>query len=297
MILRLAQDFSKLAFDHIFFTGSQKIGKLIMQEAAKNLTPVTLELGGKSPVIIDEKYNIKKAAKIISFGKLINAGQTCIAPDYVYCHESKKEDLVDYLLQYAVKMYPNAEENNHFTSIINELHYKRISHYIDDARSKGASIYQSEAIKNFHHQKKIPFTIITETSNDMTVMKEEIFGPVLPIKVYTDYNDVIKEISTGDKPLALYFFSNDKYLQKKIIQSTTSGGVCINDTLSQVAQEDMPFGGIGASGMGNYHGFEGFQTFSHARSIHYKKNLNTSILVYPPHNSILQRLVYKVFIR
>ncbi|MFT6835765.1 MAG: coniferyl-aldehyde dehydrogenase [Francisellaceae bacterium] len=299
---KVASDFSKLPFDHLLFTGSTQIGKLVMQSASENLTPVTLELGGKSPVIIDEKVNIKAIARKIAFGKLVNSGQTCIAPDYVLCHISQENKLIKALSLAVKKLYPKFSTNSEYTNIINESQYKRLIGYINDAKSKGAKTHelsQSKSKKNNAEPKfcQIKPIALTNLNDDMLIMQNEIFGPLLPIITYKNINEAILYVNERPKPLALYFFGHDKKTQQQVLNNTTSGGVTINDTLMHIVQDDLPFGGIGPSGIGHYHGIEGYKTFSHARSIHYKSKLNFGGLIQPPYGGFIQRFIIKKFIK
>ncbi|MDC0534700.1 aldehyde dehydrogenase family protein, partial [Francisellaceae bacterium] len=296
--IEVSKAFSNLPFDHMLFTGSTQVGRMVMRSCAENLTPVTLELGGKSPVIIGCNANIKKAAKKIAFGKLLNSGQTCIAPDYVFCPEHLIETFISAFQKATTKLYPQILTNKEYTSIINKEQYSRLEQYIEDAKTKGAQIFRQQ-IKNkdssiISHNYFIP-TIITNVDSDMKIMQEEIFGPILPILGYKKIDEVIQYINNHEKPLALYYFDKDKLEQDHVIQNTSSGGVTINETLMHIVQDDMPFGGIGKSGLGHYHGIEGFKTFSHAKSVHIKQKLNFTSLIYPPYGGLIQRIILKLF--
>lgn len=271
--------FASLPLDHILFTGATSIGRHILQAAALNLTPVTLELGGKSPVIIDDKADLKDVAERLLAGKVLNAGQVCLSPDYVFVPKAKKEAFIDELRGVTKELFPSGlRDNPDVTSVINARHRQRLQSYIDDACDKGGDVRDLNPLEeDFAQQQgttKVPFTLIVDPTDDMLVTQEEIFGPLLIIKTYEDVNECIDYINAHDRPLALYLFGKDKILQRKVLDHTLSGGVTINDVMMHVSCEDLPFGGVGASGMGNYHGFEGFKTFSHARSIYTQSKIN-----------------------
>ena len=262
--------FSKLNFDHLLYTGSGNVGKHVMNAAAQNLVPVTLELGGKSPVVVGNSADIKASAKRVMFGKTMNAGQICLAPDYVMVHKDKKDEFISEAEKAVADYYPNIKNNDDYTSIINERHFDRLNGLIDDAREKGATINQiNPSNEDFSQQEffKIPPTIITDTSDDMRVMKEEIFGPILPVLEYTDVEEALDTINSKDRPLGLYYFGTDKNEQSKVLDNTSSGGVTINNVVGHIQQQDLPFGGVGPSGMGRYHSQDGFKNFSNARAV------------------------------
>lgn len=263
--------FSTLPFDHLLFTGATSIAKHVMRAASENLVPVTLELGGKSPVIIGENANIELTAANIMAGKTMNAGQICLAPDYVFVPESRADDFVAAAQASVKKMFADIKDNPDYTSIVNERHYTRITGYIEDARSKGATIVEiNPADEDFSQQQhhRIPPTLIMDPTDDMTVMQEEIFGPVLPVKKYSAIEEPIQYINAHPRPLGLYYFGQDNAEETKVLSHTTSGGVTVNDVIMHITQEDLPFGGVGPSGMGSYHGYDGFKTFSHAKAIY-----------------------------
>jgi coniferyl-aldehyde dehydrogenase len=267
----VGQSFSRLAFDHMIFTGGTSIGRHVMRAAAENLVPVTLELGGKSPVVISRSADMATAAERIMVGKTLNAGQICLAPDYVYVSEDQVDGLVQGLQQAATKMYPTIRDNPDYTAIVTPRHFDRVTALVDDARAKGATVIEiNPAGEDFKSQngRKIPPTLILNATEDMRVMQEEIFGPVLPIKTYKDVKDAIAYINANDRPLGFYYFGTDTAEQELVLTNTTSGGVTINDVIFHVAMEDLPFGGIGPSGMGSYHGYDGFKEFSHARAVY-----------------------------
>jgi len=288
--------FTSLNFDHLLFTGSTHVGKMVMESASKQLTPVTLELGGKSPVVIDEDFSASKAAELVCFGKSFNAGQTCIAPDYVLCPDVCVQSFLESCRAAFQKMYPSAEKNSDYTSVFNEKQFKRLEQMLDDARCKGGIIHHMDVdFSSSSH--RMPLYLITNVSDDMIVMEEEIFGPILPIITYADFQSVISYINDRSCPLALYYLGHNSEHEKQILNQTHSGGVCINDTLTHVAVEDLPFGGVGHSGMGHYHGHEGFLTFSKAKAVLTKGKLNSSKLVYPPYIGWIYALLKKFFLR
>ena len=260
-----------------------------MQAAAKNLVPVTLELGGKSPAIIADDMNLGTAVERFIFGKTLNCGQTCVAPDYIFCPQGKVEQLVSELQTRFSSMFPCVQENNDYTSIINQRQ--------DDAVQKGATIIPLADEKTDTSKRKIPLTIVTNVTDDMQIMQEEIFGPLLPIKEYKNIDDAIDYINARPRPLSLYIYSFNKDIQRKILEETIAGGVCVNDAAFHVANDDLPFGGVGASGMGNYHGEEGFIRFSHAKSILKRGKISFASLLFPPYGKAVHNLVYKFFIR
>lgn len=291
--------FSQQAYDHLLFTGSTRVGKLVMTAAAKNLTPVTLELGGKSPTIIDDNIDMKDAVSRFILGKTLNAGQTCVAPDYILCPEHRIEELEQTCIKQFKKMYSGIANNPDYTSIINDAQFERLQMWLTDAKDKGAkiSVVTDTDEKLNNQQRKIPLTLVSQVSDDMLLMQDEIFGPILAIVSYKKLSDAIEYINARPRPLALYLCSHDKNVQKKVMEQTHAGGMCINDATLQVAQDDMPFGGIGPSGMGQYHGREGFLTFSKAKSVLVKGKFNSSVLVFPPYGKLVHKLVYKFFLR
>ncbi|PSF05190.1 coniferyl-aldehyde dehydrogenase [Marinobacter fuscus] len=295
----VAADFSERPFDHLLFTGSTSVGKLVMSAAARNLTPVTLELGGKSPAIISPDVPMADAAERIAFGKAFNAGQTCVAPDYVLCPTDRIQAFVDDFRARFTEMYPGLKDNNDYTAIINERQYERLQSYLEDALAKGAELIElNTANENMKDStRKLPLTLVLNTTPDMKVMQDEIFGPILPVVGYNSLDEAIHYINDRARPLALYFFGYDKDQQQHVVNNTHSGGMCINDSLMHVAQDDLPFGGVGDSGMGHYHGKEGFLTFSHHRAIFAKQKFNSGKLVYAPYGKAVHKLVYKLFIR
>lgn len=282
--------FSSLPFDHLIFTGGTAIAKQVMKAASENLVPLTLELGGKSPVVVGKSSNISSAAVRVMQGKTMNAGQICLAPDYALVPKDKVEEFVKESIKAVSSMYPSLKDNDDYTSIINERHFERIKSYLDDAKDKGAELIEiNPSDEDFSQQPhyKIPPTLVLNPSDDMKLMQEEIFGPVLPIKSYEKVEESVAYINTKDRPLGLYYFGNDKKEQDYLLKNTTSGGVTVNDVISHVTMETLPFGGVGPSGMGSYHGYDGFKEFSHAKSIYKqtKLNLNKMAGLVPPYKS------------
>ena len=267
----VGQAFAGLAFDHMIFTGATSIARHVMRAAADNLVPLTLELGGKSPVILGKSADIAVASARIMNGKTLNAGQICLAPDYVLTPRESLEPFVAGAQAAVAKMFPTLKDNPDYTAIVAQRHYDRIKNYVDDARAKGARIIElnpaDEDLTQQEHRKIAP-TLIIDPTDDMLVMQEEIFGPVLPVKTYSGIDEAIAYVNKGDRPLGLYYFGTDAAEREKVLEATTAGGVTINDVIFHVAQEDLPFGGIGPSGMGSYHGVDGFREFSHAKSIY-----------------------------
>jgi coniferyl-aldehyde dehydrogenase len=284
----VGQSFSRLAFDHMIFTGGSAIGRHVMRAAAENLVPVTLELGGKSPVIVSRSADIATTADRIMVGKTLNAGQICLAPDYLLVPEETRDTLVGALQKSAAGMFPKMRDNPDYTAIVTPRHFDRVKALVDDARAKGATIIEiNPADEDFAAQngRKIAPTLILDATDDMKVMQEEIFGPVLPIKTYKDVKDAVAYINANDRPLGLYYFGADAAEQEYVLANTTSGGVTINDVVFHVAMEDLPFGGIGPSGMGSYHGHDGFKEFSHARAVYsqLKKDIGPMKALRPPY--------------
>jgi len=264
--------FAGLPLDHLIFTGSPSIGKHVMRACADNLTPCTLELGGKSPVIVSNSYDIEKAAQRIFTGKALNTGQACLAPDYVFVPADKVETFTRAANDHISELFPRVIDNNDYTSVVNERHYRRVKRYIDDAKERGGDVREiNPAREDFSNQPagihKIPMTLVVDPGDDFLCMQEEIFGPVLSVKSYRNIDECISYINAHPRPLGLYYFGNDVREERKVLDSTISGGVSINDVMAHPSSDDLPFGGIGNSGMGNYHGKDGFRTFSHPRAV------------------------------
>ena len=286
--------FSGLAFDHLLFTGSTHVGKLVMRAAAENLTPVTLELGGKSPAIVSADVPLKDAAQRIAWGKSLNAGQTCIAPDYVLVPQDRVEAFVEAYRQAIHSFYPTLIDNPDYSAIINERQLARLEQLQADATLKGARLIP---LYDQGQGRRMPHALVLDVNDDMQVMQDEIFGPLLPIVPYTDLEHALAYVNARPRPLALYYFGYNKTEQQHVVHNTHSGGVSINETLLHVAIDDLPFGGVGHSGMGHYHGHEGFLTFSKAKGVLIKQRLNSSLMIYPPYGRQLVRLIQKLFIR
>jgi coniferyl-aldehyde dehydrogenase len=293
----VAAAFSALPFDHLLFTGSTTVGRHVMRAAANNLTPVTLELGGKSPVIIAPDMPLEIAVERMIYGKCLNAGQICVAPDYVLCPKAQVDEFITAYRTKFNAMYGAINHNKDYGSIINTRQFDRLMTVLEDAKAKGAQVISAtdEAIDSQH--RKLATQLITNTSEDMLLMQEEIFGPLLPIIGYDSLDEAIQYINHRARPLALYVMSFDEPTQQKILQQTHSGGVCINETVFHVAADDAPFGGIGPSGMGHYHGKEGFLTFSHAKTVLSRGRFNTGKFVHPPYGTVIQRILMKLFLR
>ena len=286
--------FSKLPFDHLLFTGATSIGKHVMRAAADNLTPVTLELGGKSPALVSAEVPIEDAAERIAFGKTLNAGQTCVAPDYVLVPQARLEAFVEAYRAAVLKFFPTLSDNPDYTAIINERQLARLRSYLDDAQQHGARVLP---LYPQDQERRLGQTLVLNVDDQMKLMQEEIFGPLLPVIPYANLDEALAYINARPRPLALYYFGYDKTEQQRVLHETHSGGVCINDTLLHVAQDDMPFGGVGPSGMGHYHGHEGFLTFSKAKGVFIKQRFNAAKMIYPPYGKWIQKLVYKLFVR
>lgn len=291
--IHVAQAFSRLPFDHLLFTGSPATGRRVMQAAAEHLTPLTLELGGKTPVIVTDRAHFKRAASAIVRGKMLNAGQTCVAPDYVLVAQSCREPLIRALQETAAKFYPTLLANADYTSIINDTHYERLTRWLEQAEQAGASILRikpdSEPIESLISARKFPFTLVWDCPDELTLMQNEIFGPILPIVTYEKIEDALDYINTRARPLALYLFTNDSTQVRQIITSTVSGGVAVNDTLLHAVQVDLPFGGVGASGWGQLQGWEGFCTFSKIKPIFQQSQFSLTPLLRPPYHSKIKK--------
>ena len=287
-------NFSKLAFDHLLFTGATSVAKHVMRAASENLVPVTLELGGKSPVVVGRSADVQKTTDAIMAGKLLNAGQICLAPDYVMIPEETLDEFVAATERSVSKMFPTLLDNDDYTSVINSRHYDRLNGYLEDAREKGATVHSvNPADEDFSQQSayKIPPTLIVNPDDDMQVMQDEIFGPLLPVKTYKNFQDSHAYINGRDRPLGLYYFGDDAAEERQLLDRTTSGGVTVNDVIMHIAQEDLPFGGVGPSGMGSYHGHDGFKTFSHTKSVYTQSKINIADMagLRPPYGEKLKR--------
>ncbi|MDD1782787.1 coniferyl aldehyde dehydrogenase [Enterovibrio sp. ZSDZ35] len=292
----IAQAFSSLPFDHLLFTGSTQVGRHVMKAAAENLVPVTLELGGKSPVIMDDEMPVDDAVSRFIYGKTMNAGQTCVAPDYIFCPKGRVDELVGAIEKQYNIMYPKHEGSSKRTRIINTRQYLRLKGYIDEAKSSGANVISLGGLPADDATCFMPLTLVTDTDPTMRVMREEIFGPILPIVGYDEIQDVIDAVNAGPRPLGLYIQSFNKAFQEKLLTQTHAGGVCINDAAFHVVVDDLPFGGIGESGMGSYHGIEGFRTFSHSKALLKRGRLFFSDMLFPPYGKKIHELFYRFFI-
>ena len=294
----ISQRFAELPFDHLLFTGSTNVGAKVMQSASKNLVPVTLELGGKSPVIIGRSAKLDLAGTRLTFGKLLNGGQLCLSPDYVVVPHELEEQLIARVVQEVQSMYPNITENEDYAGVINERHFARLQNYIDDAVAKGAklTIVGADKTRASKDNRRMPLHILQNVNEDMLVMHEEIFGPILPVMTYSDVAEVPDMIEPRRNPLAMYYFGKDKPEQEYLLSHVQSGGVCINDITLHYVQEDLPFGGVGASGMGAYHGPEGFRTLSHARAIYSQTMIDVLPIIgaRPPFGNKFRKNISKI---
>jgi len=273
------QSLIHLPFDYIFFTGSENVGRIVYQAASSNLTPVTLELGGKSPVIVDETANIKVASERISFGKFTNAGQTCVAPDYILVNRKVKNELITALKKTVTEFYGKSiQDSPDFGRIVNKKHFNRLNHLLGVHQTEIAFGGQVDADDRY-----IAPTLLDDITFDAKIMEDEIFGPILPIITYDDFDEAIDLIQSKPKPLSLYLFSEDENITERVLNEISFGGGAINDTLMQLANPNLPFGGIGASGIGQYHGKYSFETFSHDKSYIFKSTRLESSLLFPPY--------------
>ena len=285
----VGQAFAGLAFDHIIFTGATSIGRHVMRAAAENLVPVTLELGGKSPVILGRSADLTTSAARIMNGKTLNAGQICLAPDYVLAPADKIGGFVEAAKSAVHHMFPTIRDNPDYTAVVADRHYERLTGYVDDARAKGAEIVEinpaGEDLRQQPHRRMAP-TLILNPTDDMKVMQEEIFGPLLPVKAYQKVDEAIDYVNAHDRPLGLYYFGSDGDERDRVLDRTTSGGVSVNDVVMHVAQEELPFGGIGPAGMGAYHGHDGFREFSHRKSVYHQMKSDIGLrMLRPPYGA------------
>ncbi|MBI9008767.1 MAG: aldehyde dehydrogenase [Tenericutes bacterium] len=288
--ISVSQEILNQKYDYIFYTGGKVVGRIVMEKAAKHLTAISLELGGKSPCIVDETANIKIAAKRIAFGKYLNAGQTCVAPDYLYIHESIKDEFLEQFELAINELFTSKPfESENYGKIINQRHFDRLSELLKDQFVLIGGTIDSKSLK-------ISPTVLGEITATNKIMEEEIFGPILPLLTYSNIDDVINYINQNPSPLALYLFTSKKQIENKVLKSCNFGGGCINDTVMHVASETLPFGGVGESGMGNYHGRASFETFSHYRSIMRKETWLDLPIRYAPYTKIKNKIV-KLFLR
>jgi coniferyl-aldehyde dehydrogenase len=289
----VAEDFSRLPFDHLIYTGSARIGKLVMKAAAENLTPVTLELGGKSPALVHPDYPLERAAERILTGKLYNAGQTCVAPDYLLIGQNRLDEFLRIAPLIIWKMYPKLVENPDYTRIIDAAHYRVLAQLLADAKQKGATVVQiNPANETCNEENQVfPPTLVHNVRDEMAVMSDEIFGPILPIVTYGTLDGAIDYINAHPHPLALYYFDSNSARVKDVLARTTAGGVTVNDCIFHVGQTGLPFGGIGASGMGHYHGYHGFETFSKKKGVFIEGPWTPLSLLRPPYGAIARRIL------
>ena len=283
--VEVAQQFSGLAFDHLLFTGSTAVGRHVMRAAAENLTPVTLELGGKSPAILCPDYDVARAARTIAFGKLINAGQTCIASDYVLAPAGREQAFADALMAVARKMYPKVASNADYTTVINPRHHQRLVAAIAEAEAGGARVMRHEE-PGAAAERRIGPTVVLNAPEGCSLLRDEIFGPVLPVVSYASIDDAIAYVNARPRPLALYCFTQNAQDRDRVLSRTVSGGATVNGTLMHILQDDLPFGGIGPSGMGAYHGRDGFMRFTHARAVYQPGKLNAFEKFAPPYGAL-----------
>ncbi|EPA99353.1 coniferyl aldehyde dehydrogenase [Pseudomonas sp. G5(2012)] len=287
--------FSEQPFDHLVFTGSTPVGKLIMDAAAKNLVPVTLELGGKSPVMISRSASIKTAVERIFTVKTFNAGQICLAPDYVLIPEESLDDFVALAQEFVEGMYPTLKANSDYTSIINTRNFHRLQNYLSDAKEKGARVIEiNPAAEDLSDEavRKIAPTLVVNVTSQMQVLHEEIFGPILPVVTYKDFGAVIDYVNSRPRPLAAYYFGEDAAERQLVLERTTSGAVVVNDVMTHVFIDDLPFGGVGYSGMGAYHGIQGFRNFSHAKTVLLQSSGGESNLpMRAPHRDVIKGVI------
>lgn len=294
----ISDAFSHLAFDKIIFTGSTNIGKTVMAAASENLVPVILELGGKSPAIVHPSTDLKDVAQRLAFGKLWNSGQTCVAPDHLFLPKGKTAEFVEQFKTIVSKMYPHLANNQDYTSIINNKQFNRVHSYLEDAQAQGAQLIEiNPKNEDLSQVRKIAPTLVTGVTTEMDIMKNEIFGPILPIMEYDQIDDVIDFINSRPRPLALYYFDFDDARAQYVAQRTHSGHFGQNALLTHVAQDDLPFGGVGASGMGKYHGPEGFFNLSHERSMMSMPKLFSIKFILPPFGGTVHKILEKTFIR
>ena len=288
----IARAFASLPFDHLIFTGSTRVGRLVAEAAGRNLTPLTLELGGKSPVIVDRSADLGQAAERIAYGKLLNAGQTCIAPDYALVPDAEVQNFADRLQGHMQRMYGTDPGNADYTSIISDRHYARLEGLLADAAAKGARLMQPASAGDaaWKSRRKFPPTIVLGATPDMAIMQEEIFGPLLPVVGYKEAGEPVSWINAHDRPLALYWFGKDEAARDEVLARTVSGGVTVNDCLFHFAQINQPMGGVGASGTGAYHGEWGFRTLSKLKPVFYRSALNRLADLYPPYGAKIARL-------
>jgi coniferyl-aldehyde dehydrogenase len=290
---QLASDFASLPFDHLLFTGSTRVGKLIMRSASENLTPVTLELGGKCPAIVHRDFPLRTAVERILTGKLYNAGQTCLAPDYVFVYESQLEQFVGLAHEVSKELYPAWNGNPDYTRIINSAHYSRLNEYLQNAAARGArAIPLGTLSEGCNAENRVfPPVVLLGVDDAMRVMQDEIFGPILPVLSYRDLDQALRYVNEHPRPLALYYFDHDLARVNHVLHSTVSGGVTVNDVIYHIAQNNLPFGGVGPSGMGRYHGRTGFETFSVKKGVLLQGRFSSLKFLRPPYGPMAGRVI------
>ncbi len=293
----IAAAFARLPFDHLLFTGSTPIGKLVMRAAAENLTPVTLELGGKSPAVIADDIPLEHVIDRLCFAKAMNGGQTCVAPDYVLVPRGKLESFIRLYKTTFSKMFPTVNGNADYTSVVNARAHALLLDWLKDAAAKGARIEKTSDEVITDGTFRMPLHLVTQVTDEMTIMQKELFGPILPIVPYDSVEEALDYVNRRPRPLALYLFTYDRGLQDHVATHTHSGSLCINEALIQVGVDDLPFGGIGPSGLGHYHGREGFLTMSKAKSVMSKGRLNSMRLMFPPYGGVIQKWLMKWLVR
>jgi len=287
----VAQAFSALPFDHLLFTGSTAVGHHVMRAAAANLTPVTLELGGKSPAIIGPGARFDNAVERILFGKLVNAGQTCIAPDYVLLPRARMAEFIDAAKRTVAKMYPQLAQSKQYASVISDRQYARLVGLRDKAVAAGATVHLLGDAPDDASRRRLSPQLVSDVSDSMDIMRDEIFGPLLPLLPYDSIDEAVAYVAAHPHPLALYLFEEDGALIDSVLTRTVAGGVSVNDTLYHIAQHGLPFGGVGPSGMGGYHGEAGFRTFSHMKPVFRQARLNGAGMLGPPYGAFFHRMV------
>ena len=287
----VGEAFAALPFDHLLFTGATSVAKHVMRAASENLVPVTLELGGKSPAIVGPDADLDRAAARLLFGKTLNAGQICVAPDYALVPAEKVDAFASALARCFTTMYPSLRDNTDYTSLVNERHLDRLQACLVDAREKGATVCSLDPSIDIVEGRKLPLHLVLDPSDDMRVMQEELFGPILPIVPYTRIEDAIAHVNARARPLALYYFGDDPAMQERVLSSVVAGGVTINDTIMHLTMDNLPFGGIGPSGIGAYHGFDGFRTFSHARGVYRQGWFDVGRLLRPPYGRVVDAVL------
>ena len=289
----VASAFSSLAFDHLFFTGSTRVGRLVMKAAAEHLTPVTLELGGKSPAIVHESYPLRTAVERIAVGKLMNAGQTCVAPDYVLLPDRKRDEFEQLYASTVARLYPRLVDNDDYTRIVSGAHYERLASYVADAQSRGARVVMINPAgeRCAADNRVFPPTLVFSPADEMLAMQQEIFGPILPVVTYRSVDEAIAFVNARPRPLALYYFDEHRGRVDRVLRDTLSGGVTINDCVFHLGQHNLPFGGVGQSGIGHYHGFDGFERFSKKRAVMVQRRVAATALLRPPYGARTRALL------